>query len=316
MIDLSYNEHFDFDDDAFKKNYQVGDVFRTLSHEFTFLGTGKIDHGAEPYLDLNIFLVKDPSGGEQYVGSVASGPKSSDDFDDLVRILEYSYPDVEFTWLNDLDNPETTLIPLESIETMGNDTYLCLPELSIFEHKWVSVDSRKHVTRLGGYPSFGDAKEYGQPHGKNAEGEWKPLPFIAQVILPNGKFVHIYHVDDPEGNSNDTDQYLLGFDIESPYRSLVLVQDSEIPAGFCLMPVADSGRSIVREEAVEVEDGRWPKATFYIQGPETDEEFPYTLFHLPSQYGYGEDQDKMLTYAETYIIWDGKKKAKLVEQYD
>jgi hypothetical protein len=314
MIDSNYSEHHNFESEIFQKNYLIGETFNTLDHEFTFLGKGKLDHGLEPYFDLDIYQAKDDAGIEQYVGFVKESP-DEEAMDEMQIVLDKAYSDVEFSWLFELEN-DVTLVPLESIEETKPGTYVVTPEIPIWSRKWVSVDPHEHVTRLGGYPSFGEAKEYGQPHGKNDSGEWKPLPFIAQYILPDGKFVHIYHVDDPEGYGGDTEQPLLDFGIENLHRSLVLIEGSVIPEGYCLMPVKDENRVIVTEKAVTVEGGNWPKSVAYIQGAETDEEFQYTLFHLPSGHGFGEDTDKMLTYTDTYIVWNGKDQGKLVEQYD
>lgn len=315
MIDSNYYEHHAFDSEIFEDIRSAGDKFNSLSHDFTFLGKGKLDHGLEAYFDLDIYLAKDVAGIEQYMGYIRSYPESDKEYDEIQLVLEQAYPGSEFhiSWG---PSPMATLIPLDKIEETPAGEYLVTPEIPIWKHKWVSVDANEHLTRLGGYPSFGEASAYGQPHGRNDEGEWKPLPFIAQYILPDGRFVHIYHVDDPEGYEGKNDDHLLGFSIDCPYRSLVLIQDSIIPDGFCLMPVENKERSIVSTKAVAVEGGKWPKSVNYIQGTETDEGYPYTLFHLPSSSGYGEDQDKMLTYAEAYIVWDGKNKAKLVEQYD
>lgn len=314
MIDSLYEEHHNFASEVFQQNRSMGEKFETLNHEFTFLGTGRIDHGLEPYFLLDVYKVTDAAGIEQYVGCVKEYP-AEEASDEVLAIVEHSYPDIEFSWMMFLED-SPVLVPLESIEEKDAGNYILNLEIPIWDRKWITVDPHSHVTRLGGYPSFGDAKEYGQPHGKNDSGEWKPLPFIAQYILPNGKFVHVYHIDDPEGYGGDTDQHLLGFSIENPSRSLILIQDSVIPEGYCLMPVKEGERSIVRAEAVSVEGGNWPKSVSYIQGTETDEEYPYSLFHLPSNHGFGEDQDKMVTYADTYIVWNGKNKAKLVEQYD
>lgn len=314
MIDNNYMEHHNFDGELFEKDYSIGDKFETLNHEFTFLGKGEIDHGLEPYFELDIYRATDVAGIEQYLGHVTRYC-SDDKFDEMTLVLEHSYPDIEFPWISDEDG-DFTLIPLESIHEQSVGHYTVTVEIPSWNRKWVSVDPNAHITRLGGHPSFGNAKEYGQPHGKNDSGEWKPLPFIAQYILPDGKFIHIYHVDDPEGYGGNPEQHLLDFGIENPNRSLVLIQDSVIPDGFCLMPLKDGERSIFTENAVAVEGGNWPKSVNYIQGTETDEDYPYTLMHLPGTSGYGEDTDKMVTYTETYIVWDGQKKAKLVEQYD
>lgn len=315
MIDNCYSEHHAFDAEAFQPDYQVGETFTTLEHEFTYLGKAKLDHGLESYFDLDVYLTKDAAGIEQYVGLVRRYPEEGKEYDEMQKILEYSYPDIEFSWLWELPSGNA-LVPLEALHATSEGNYIATPEVPIWDKKWVYTDAREHVTRFGGFPSFGNAKEYGQPHGKNDSGEWKPLPFIAQYILPDGKFIHIYHVDDPEGYGGNPDQHLLDFGIENPYRSLILIQDQVIPEGFCLMPLKDGERSIVTEKAVTVEGRNWPKSVAYIQGPETDEEFPYALFHFPSGHGFGEDTDKMLTYTDAYVVWNGKDKAKLVEQYD
>lgn len=312
MIDNNYDEHFSYEAEVFEKSHAVGEKFETLSHEFTFLGKGILPEIA-PNIQIDVYSAKDPAGVEQFLGGIPHNSLTEAEIEGIQTRLQEIDPDENFYWAYNLDD-NTTLIPLESAIQTTPGLYELMPETSIVTREWVNVDPNSHVTRIGGYPSFGNTTAYGQPHGKNDEGEWKPLPFIAQYILPNGKFVHIYHVDDPEGNGG-TDQYELGFSIDSPNRTLVLFQDGVIPEGICLMPVEDGGRSVVSGEALTVE-GSWPKSGYWVQGTETDEEYPYLLMHLTGQNGYGKESDRMLNYADAYIIWDCKSKGKMVEQYD
>lgn len=312
MIDDNYNEHFAYEPEVFEKPHVLGEKFENLSHEFTFLGKGTWEEVA-PDIQMDIYSAKDPAGVEQFIGCIPQDSLTEERIKKLIVQLRKIDPDENFYWVHDLDNG-TTLISLESITEIAAESYKVTPETSIVTREWLTVDPNSHVTRIGGYPSFGEAPVYEQPHGKNDDGEWKPLPFLAQYILPNGKFVHIYHVDDPEGNGG-TDQFELGFSIESPNRTLVLFQDGMIPEGICLKPSEDGKRSVASEEALTVE-GIWPKAGYWVQGAETDEEYPYLLMHLTGQNGYGKETERMLNYADAYIIWDCKSKGKMIEQYD
>jgi hypothetical protein len=312
MIDDNYNEHFAYEPEVFEKSHAIGETFENISHAFTFLGKG-ILQGIAPDVTLDVYSAKDPAGVEQFIACIPQSSLNEKEISDLTLHLQEIDPDENFYWVHDLARM-TTLIPLESVTESSPGNYQVALETSIVTREWVDVDPNSHVTRIGGYPSFGDAPAYGQPHGKNDDGEWKKLPFIAQYILPNGKFIHIYHVDDPEGNGG-TDQYELGFSIDSLNRTLVLFQDGVIPDGICLMPVEDDERSVVSEEALTVE-GTWPKSGYWVQGPETDEEHPYLLMHLTGQNGYGKETERMLNYADAYIVWDCKSKGKMVEQYD
>lgn len=312
MIDHNYDEHFAYDPKVFETSHTVGEKFETLSHEFIFLGKGSWKEVTDD-VQMDIYLATDPAEVEQFIGCIPRDSLTKENLERLILKIQEIDPDEYFSWVYQLDRG-TVLIPLEAATQVGSELYDVTPETSITAREWLTVDPNSHVTRVGGYPSFGEAPAYEQPHGKNDDGEWKALPFLAQYILPNGKFIHIYHIDDPEGYG-DTDQFELGFSIDSPNRTLVLFQDGMIPEGICLKPADDGKRSVVSEEALTVE-GAWPKAGYWVQGSETDEEYPYLLMHLTGQNGYGKETERMLNYADAYIIWDCKSKGKMVEQYD
>lgn len=315
MIDYNYNEHYDYaGDEIFTRDYAIDESFETLAHKFTFLGKGTLQTERAPYLEMSIFIVEDSAGFEQYVGYATTSFNKTGfaaDIELLTASLAESYPSVEFLWLETLAFFNDAIIPLSSIEDVSHNSFVAVPEIDISQQLWKSVGAWSHITRIGGYPSFGHTEPYGQPHSKNDNGELTPLPFLAQYILPEGKFVHIYHVDDPEENDRP-----LGFGFDNPHRSLVLIEDAPIPEGFCLMPVTAEERSVASKDAFTVDDDNWPQASFYVQGNETDEEYPYTLMHLPAKNSVTYNPEKMLTYADTYIVWNGKDSAKLVEQYD
>lgn len=318
MIDNRHNEEEEFDAKVFLHERKAGENFEALKHSFTYLGKGRLPGALAPYFTLNIFRVTDPAGIEQLVGSPVEIAET--DPDELLDLFDKLYGSQAFMWTEYIELGE--LIPLHHIEDEEKPELVAHPEVQLSSRQWVEADPHSHKTRVGGYPSFGDYKEYGQPHGKSDNGEWAPLPFMAQYILPDGRYVHIYAAEDADSSPDehlDIDPNYLGdktFEYDNPNRAIALVEGGTIPDGVCLMPVTETGRMTLRTTAAEVKDGDWPKGVVYFQGSETDDELPYSLFCIPGWSSFGEDLDRTIPYADTYVVWDCKNKAKVFELYD
>lgn len=316
MIDNRHNEEADFDPLVFQERRETGEKFEALNHSFTYLGEGYLPGALKPYFKLNIFRATDPAGMEHLMGS----PFEVGDSEGLSELLDEMYGEQAFMWSDFIEAGD--LIALHHVEEDGEKSFIADPEVQLSSRAWVEADAHSHKTRIGGYPSFGDGKDYGQPYGKSDNGEWAPLPFMAQYILPDGRYVHVYSAEDADGSPDehlDIDAGYLGnltFDYDNPNRAVVLVEGGVIPEGICLMPVDNKGRYVLRTTATEVENGDWPKSVVYFQSSVTDEEMPYSLFCIPGWSSFGEDLDRMIPYADTYVVWDCKNKAKVFELYD
>lgn len=318
MIDNRHNEEEGFEPELFLEKRKAGESFESLGHVFTFLGQGRLPGALAPYFFLNIFRAVDPAGMEQLLASPVEIVDT--DADELMELMDETYGEQAFMWSEFIEPGE--LLPVSHLGDADDNTFIAHPEVQLSSRKWVETDAHSHKTRIGGYPSFGEYKEYGQPHAKSDSGEWAPLPFMAQYILPDGRYVHVYAAEDADESPSDhldiDPDYLddKTFEYDNPNRAIALVEGGTIPEGVCLMPVPEEGRLVLRTTASEVEDADWPKGVVYFQSSMTDEEMPYSLFCIPGWSSFGEDLHLTIPYADTYIVWDCKNKAKVFELYD
>ena len=297
MIDNRYDEHPDYDSTKLLADHEVGTTIPMMGHLFTYLGLKSA--GSEKYGYLS----------KTY--SVHYEDDASGDWDQIVEIIEEFSTNVG----NDSEIESAHLRNWVEVGTMipiDAESPNLKVEKTLNESVWGNTDPHGHTHRIGGYPSFGESEDYGQPYAPDAEGNLTPIPFLGQYILPDNRYIHAYSI-------NGLDEFEGYEEFDTPYEenlgAFAIVQGEPVEAGIILKK--DEGRVVLSETAYATEDGEYPKFAFYFQGSESTEEYPHTIFRFPGADPYdGNIPPNMAVYAETFLLWDGKSKARLVEQYD
>lgn len=297
MFDNRYNEHPDFDRELLLKPWEQEDIISMMGHDLYYAGYSVFDNELDESYEYKIFFIKESTNDNTHDWNQAIGV-ITEVLKDKPLLLKTGHFEMA--------------LEMGDIFPLDRDNIAFPIEKTIYEMDWTTTDPYAHVTKIGGYPSFGEDADYGQPHTQDLDGILVPIPFLGQVILPDGRYLHAYSVD----GIREYDEYADSFEV--PYSenhgTFVIIQGEPIDEKIVLKP--EEHRITLSEVAHVTADGYYPTFTYYLQGGETTDEYPYTLFHFPGAHAFdGNVPANMATYTDAYMVWNGKDKAMLVEQY-